>query len=163
MSWSHKDPSGTLNKARWLLDKSKRDRRELYKLYDRHYNDIASGLISKKCSQSNCYVKYCSSWESAFIIAQYCLLHNIDNPSDVFNSVNFDFERGTTLVQGDRQWEPALKKYFNTIVSSALEKNGSSLLFDPSLSTLFNLYEVLVKSGDIEPSSYLKGAKNGRA
>ena len=159
MSWSHKNPSGTLNKARWLLSKSKRNRHELCKLYDRHYSDIASGSTSKRCLQSSCYIKYCSSWESAFIMAQYCLLHNIDNPSDVFNSVNFDFERGTTLVQGDRQWEPVLKKYFNTIVSSVLDKNGSSFLFEPALSTLFNLYEVLVKSGDIEPSSYLKGVK----
>ena len=155
MSRSHKDPSGTLNKARWLLSKSKRDIVKLQAeytraCYPRHHYD--TNIFEDKHRAKSIY-----SWEAAIVMAQYCILHNIENPSDVFNALNFRFEKGTSLIQGDRRWYNVLLDYFNSFILPCLKRNaGITWFIQPSLLTAFNMYSAFVHSGDIKPNCFLK-------
>lgn len=142
---SHRNPSGTINKASWLLSNSKRDIKALASLYMRcGYPPHA--FVADKQSR-----KYQSSWEAAYVMAQYCIEHNVSKPSDVFNSINFDFEKGSTLKQGDIQWYEVLSDYFVSLVFPVLKETHSVLwMVRPGLVTLYNMFAAYVKSGKIK-------------
>lgn len=114
------DPSGVLNKTCRLLDKSKRNIRKFYKLYRRHYSNAkyVSTLIKRYPQSSRCVglVKCYISWESAYTIAYYCLLHNVNDPSDILE------KSGLNL-----QFEPSLFTLFSSFESLAKSDNDMSI------------------------------------
>lgn len=141
----HRNPSGTINKASWLLSNSKRNLKILASLYMRCGYPPHASAANKQSR------KYQNSWEAAYVMAQYCIEHNVSKPSDVFNSINFDFEKGYTLKQGDIQWYDALSDYFVSLVFPVLKETQSvTNLVRPGLMTLYNMFAVYVKSGKIK-------------
>lgn len=142
---SHRNPSGTINKTKWLLSNSKRDLKTLASLYMRCGYPPHASAADKQSR------KYQSSWEAAYVMAQYCIEHNVSKPSDVFNSINFDFEKGSTLKQGDIQWYDVLSDYFVSLVFPVLKETHSVLwMVRPGLVTLYNMFAVYAKSGNIK-------------
>lgn len=149
MREKHRNPSGTINKASWLLSKSKRDLTTLVSLYSRVNLPADASLFVKQ----NYDYRY--SWDAAYVIARYCIIHNVSKPSDVFNSINFDFEKdGVTLKHGDRQWNVVLTKYFYSLVHTALEscmkEKGIIWMVRPGLISTYFMYEGCLKSGKIK-------------
>lgn len=142
---SHRNPSGTINKASWLLSNSKRDIKTLASLYMRCGYPPHASAADKQSR------KYQSSWEAAYVMAQYCIEHTVSKPSDVFNSINFDFEKGSTLKQGDIQWYDVLSDYFVSLVFPVLKETQSVFwMVRPGLVTLYNMFAAYVKSGNIK-------------
>ncbi len=142
---SYRNPSGTINKVCWLLSNSKRNPKTFASLYMRCGYPPHASAADKQSR------KYQSSWEAAYVMAQYCIEHNVSKPSDVFNSINFDFEKGSTLKQGDIQWYDVLSNYFVSLVFPVLKETHSVLwMVRPSLVTLYNMFAAYVKSGNIK-------------
>ena len=144
---SHRNPSGTINKASWLLSNSKRDIKMLASLYMRCGYPPHASAADKQSR------KYQSSWEAAYVMAQYCIEHNVSKPSDVFNSINFDFEKGSTLKQGDIQWYEVLSDHFVSLVLPVLKETHRGIwiwMVRPGLVTLYNMFAAYVKSGKIK-------------
>ena len=149
MREKHRNPSGTINKVSWLLSKSKRDLTTLASLYKRVELPADASLSVKQ----NYDYRY--SWEAAYVMARYCVIHNVSKPSDVFNSINFDFEKdGATLKHGDRQWNFVLTKYFYSLVHTAIDsymkEKGIIWMIRPGLITTYFMYEDYLKSGKIK-------------
>lgn len=149
MREKHRNPSGTINKASWLLSKSKRDLTTLASLYSRVDLPVNVTLSVKQSYDYRC------SWEAAYVIASYCVIHNVSKPSDVFNSINFEFEKdGTTLKQGDKQWNFVLTKYFYSLVHTAVEsymkEKNINWIVRPGLISTYFMYEDYLKSGKIK-------------
>lgn len=71
----HNSPSGTINKAKWLLSESKRDLEKLYILLAKLQTDYF-------CSDSR------KSWLAAQYMAWYCIMNNISNVTDEFHFTN---------------------------------------------------------------------------
>lgn len=147
MREKHRNPSGTINKASWLLSKSKRDLTTLVSLYSR------VSLSADSDVKQNYDYRY--SWDAAYVMARYCIIHNVSKPSDVFNSINFDFEKdGATLKHGDRQWNFVLTKYFYSLVHTAIEsymkEKDIIWMVRPGLISTYFMYEDCLKSGKIK-------------
>lgn len=68
----HRNPSGTINKAKWLLSESKRNHNKLNKLVESIELGPVGSLMKK-------------SWLAAFYMAEYCIFNNIKNIEDEFN------------------------------------------------------------------------------
>lgn len=72
----HRNPSGTINKAKWLLSKSKRDINKLNSLIC----SIETGLplsFERK------------SWQAAFYMATYCIVNKIEKVEEHFNQKKY--------------------------------------------------------------------------
>jgi len=149
----HRNPSGTINKASWLLSKSKRNLTALASLYTRCKLPLVDASLLDKQKYD-----YQNSWEAAYVMARYCVIHNVSKPSDVFNSINFDFEKGFTLKHGDRQWYIVLMTYFQSLTSTAScleEKEGIHWRVPPTLMSTYFMYEDYLISGKIKSDGLL--------
>jgi hypothetical protein len=68
----HRNPSGTINKAKWLLSKSERDINKFNSLVC----SIEAGVLSSFEEKS---------WLAAISMAEYCINSHIKNIEDEFN------------------------------------------------------------------------------
>ena len=147
---SHRNPSGPINKASWLLSESKRAFKTLTLLYSSCGFPPHASIADKQS------YRYQSSWEAAYVMARYCIAHNISKASDVFNSINFNFVKGSTLKRGDNRWHDVLSEYFISFVMPLRESQGITWTTRPDLTTLYFMYEDYVNSGDIKPLTSVK-------
>lgn len=72
----HRNPSGTINKAKWLLSKSKRD-----------INKLNSLICSIEAGLPLSFER--KSWQAAFYMATYCIINRIEKVEEHFNQKNY--------------------------------------------------------------------------
>lgn len=72
----HRNPSGTINKAKWLLSKSKRD-----------INKLNSLICSIEAGLPLSFER--KSWQAAFYMATYCIINGIEKVEEHFNKKNY--------------------------------------------------------------------------
>jgi len=88
----HRNPSGTINKAKWLLSKSKKDINKLNSLVC----SIEAGLplsFERK------------SWQAAFYMATYCIINGIEKVEEHFNKKNYkNYKTRTSTSSKNIPW-----------------------------------------------------------
>lgn len=72
----HRNPSGFMNKVRWLLSESKRDLNELKSLKNKIINPNTNGITD-----------YDNSWRTAFHIAECMINANESNVREYLNKI----------------------------------------------------------------------------
>jgi hypothetical protein len=78
----HRNPSGTINKANWLVIESKRDVIRLRKIYDSIVNRLPiNDIITRQ------------SWGAAYTMAVYSMYMHFDHPRVLYNQGNTKYKR----------------------------------------------------------------------
>lgn len=92
----HRNPSGTINKAKWLLSKSERDINQLNSLVC----SIEAGLplsFERK------------SWQAAFYMATFCIVNKIEKVEEHFNLINYkDYKPRKSVSSKNISWYDCL-------------------------------------------------------
>lgn len=82
----HRNPSGTINKANWLVIESKRDVTRLHKVYDSIINRLPiNNIISRQ------------SWGAAYAMSIICINFCVNHPRVIYNRGNPKYK---TLLDG---------------------------------------------------------------
>lgn len=88
----HRNPSGTINKAKWLLSKSERD-----------INKLNSLICSIEAGLPLSFER--KSWQAAFYMATYCIVNKIKKVEEHFNKKNYkDYKTRISISSKNIPW-----------------------------------------------------------